>query len=738
VHNYLPSAKQARVELSVDPAVFAPAGHAGTENALVRTVQVEKDGELRVDWTVKLLKPGITRIKVVAQTDEESDAAELAFPVLVHGIEKFVVNSGVLKDGGDASITLDIPDLRRKGSSLLDVRMSPSITSAVLDALPYLEDYPYGCVEQTLSRFVPTVTTAATLHEAGIDLETLGKRAQALEEQRKALPLPQQIENSGYTYPKGAPGALDANAMAARLFLYGRSHAPVFDSKQLQAMTTAGLSALYDQQRDDGSWGWWKGSAVGDPYLSAYAVEGLLKAKSAGVTVKLEVLTKGIAYLDSHLDTTEELNRLAYFSYVLSMTGPAGAASQRYKMADNTLYTRRDRLSPYGLALLALTLHAYKDNEKAAVILRNLVTTAKRDPDRGTVRWESADRQYWNWYNDKEETTAAVLQALVAISPKEQLAPVNGPQSAQTGLAPMAVRWLVDNRRGGHWTSTRQTANVVAALLSYVKATKELNPNFTVTVDVDGKVTKSFHVDGSNALIFDNRFLVGDEILSSGGQKLNIHISGSGSLYWNSYLNYFDMSDPIKGHASAISVERKYYKIVPRIAGGKRSRQAKTDPVPDPVRVTNTDRIPLADGDSLTSGDVIEVELSLKSDNDYSYVVFEDMKPAGCEAVETRSGVAYGDGLCSNFELRDEKVAFFLDTLPQGTRRITYKLRAEIPGTFHALPTNGYAMYAPDIRATSDEWRVSIADAPVVRRGRDRARGRGGDERKGRQGDGEK
>src|SRR5579862_6809601 len=86
------------------------------------------------------------------------------------------------------------------------------------------------------------------------------------------------------------------------------------------------------------------------------------------------------------------------------------------------------------------------------------------------------------------------------------------------------------------------------------------------------------------------------------------------------------------------------------------------------------------------------------------------------EALETRSGESYGDGLCSNMELRDQKIAFFLDTLPQGTRRITYKLRAEVPGLFHALPTNGYAMYTPDIRATSDEWRVSIADAPAVSR----------------------
>lgn len=60
--------------------------------------------------------------------------------------------------------------------------------------------------------------------------------------------------------------------------------------------------------------------------------------------------------------------------------------------------------------------------------------------------------------------------------------------------------------------------------------------------------------------------------------------------------------------------------------------------------------MPLADGATLVSGEIVEVELHLKSDNDYDYVVLEDMKPAGLEAVETRSGVAYGDGAV--FQLR--------------------------------------------------------------------------------------
>ncbi|MCW3099425.1 MAG: hypothetical protein JWL77_5043 [Chthonomonadaceae bacterium] len=693
IHNYLSAAKSARVELVTDGGVFTLA--SGTP--AVRTVQVEKDGEIRVDWTVDVKKAGQTKIKVVAQTDQESDAAVLTFPVLVHGVEKFVVQSGVLHDGGEATLTYDLPEMRRQGASLLDVQLNPSLAATLLDALPYLEDYPYGCTEQTLSRFVPTVLVAKSLRDNGIDLATLGKRAQELERQRAAIPPQQVYADSGYTYPKGAPGVLDAKELASRLFLNGRSHAPIFNDATLKAMTDAGLQRLASTQRDDGSWGWWPGSTVGDPYLTAYALEGLIHARQSDVVVKPEMITKAYDHLASHLNATEDLHLLAYFAYVLSLEGRNNTGPVR-ALAHDTLYPKRDRMNAYGQALLALALHQVKEEKMAQVVVRNLFTLAKRDADRGTTHWEGdADRYYWHWYNDKQETTAMVLRALVAVTPDAQ-----NPADITT-LAAGTVRWLVDNRRGGHWTSTRQTANVVEALLEYAKAQKEFAPDYTVTVDLDGKVQKTYTITAENALLFDNRFLVGDELLSSGAQHLHITMKGRGSLYYNGYLKFFDQSEPIKGVANAIAVERSYFKIVPH------SRRNKAGEMED-----TSERILLADGATLASGDIIEVELHLKSDNDYDYLVFEDMKPAGCEAVETRSGTAYGDGLCSNFELRDEKVAFFVDTLPQGERRITYKLRAEIPGKFHALPTNAYAMYTPDIRALSDEFRITVTDAPAV------------------------
>jgi hypothetical protein len=46
----------------------------------------------------------------------------------------------------------------------------------MLDALPYLIDYPYGCTEQTMSRFLPAVITMKTLRDLGLKPETAMNR----------------------------------------------------------------------------------------------------------------------------------------------------------------------------------------------------------------------------------------------------------------------------------------------------------------------------------------------------------------------------------------------------------------------------------------------------------------------------------------------------------------------------------------------------------------------------------
>jgi hypothetical protein len=145
------------------------------------------------------------------------------------------------------------------------------------------------------------------------------------------------------------------------------------------------------------------------------------------------------------------------------------------------------------------------------------------------------------------------------------------------------------------------------------------------------------------------------------------------------------------------------------------------------------DKQPLADGGTVTSGERVEVVVTVEAKNDYEYLVFEDLKPAGLEAVEVRSGQSiYIRELKSGAveqldrprepgdytgrqrwvyqELRDRKVALFVDKLPQGVWEIRYELRAEVPGSFHALPVLGHAMYVPEIRCNGKEIRITVLD----------------------------
>ena len=126
-------------------------------------------------------------------------------------------------------------------------------------------------------------------------------------------------------------------------------------------------------------------------------------------------------------------------------------------------------------------------------------------------------------------------------------------------------------------------------------------------------------------------------------------------------------------------------------------------------KVEKYERQPLANLAELKSGDLVEVELEIDSKNDYEYLLFEDMKAAGFEPVEVRSGYN-GNSLGAYVEFRDERVCFFVITLARGRHSVAYRLRAEIPGRFSALPTRASAMVAPELRANSDEIKLVIGE----------------------------
>ena len=126
-------------------------------------------------------------------------------------------------------------------------------------------------------------------------------------------------------------------------------------------------------------------------------------------------------------------------------------------------------------------------------------------------------------------------------------------------------------------------------------------------------------------------------------------------------------------------------------------------------RVEKYERQELPNLATLKSGDLVEIELEIDSKNDYEYLIFEDKKAAGFEAVDLQSGYN-GNSLGAYMELRDDRVSFFVRALARGKHSVSYRLRAEIPGKFSALPARAAAMYAPELKANSDEIKLQIED----------------------------
>ena len=169
IHNYLTTSKQVTAVLEIDEkdgamvtsldAKVQRRRQDGWE--LSRVVTIPANAEQRVDWRVRIDQPGQVVVRMKALTNEESDAMQMTFPAYVHGMLKTESFCGVIRPDKDrASITLRVPAERRSEQTRLEIRYSPTLAGAMVDALPYLAEYPYGCTESTLNRFLPAVITS--------------------------------------------------------------------------------------------------------------------------------------------------------------------------------------------------------------------------------------------------------------------------------------------------------------------------------------------------------------------------------------------------------------------------------------------------------------------------------------------------------------------------------------------------------------------------------------------------
>ncbi|HXA52476.1 MAG TPA: MG2 domain-containing protein, partial [Candidatus Acidoferrum sp.] len=271
VHNYLTTEKTARVSLEL-------AGLEVIEGA-TKDVKIPSRGEARLDWRVRAQQVRSAVITGKALTDEESDAIELTLPINIPGVKLGEARGGVAVAGQTATYDLSFPAKVQPGSRLLSVRISPSIAGSLFSAVEYLTTFPYGCVEQTMSSFLPNVIVTKAVSDLGIKAD--------------------------------------------------------LEKADVQRKIRAGLERLYNFQHEDGGWGWWE-TDESHPFMTAYVVAGLTQAKAAGVQIEQERVDRGAAWVRKALREDPRLaaDLRAYMAFaVADKETIAGIYADRTKLS---------------------------------------------------------------------------------------------------------------------------------------------------------------------------------------------------------------------------------------------------------------------------------------------------------------------------------------------------------------------------------------------------------------------
>lgn len=650
-------------------------------------LEIPAGGEITETWAVTATRPGPVRFKATAAGATDGDAMERTIQAVEHGMEQFAGSSVRVADG-DAELTLRLPSQRKPGSTTVRIDVTPSLAATLLDALPYLADYPYGCTEQTLSRFLPAVLVRRTLRDAGIDAETAMAR----------------------TF-----GGIEP-AHAAATHPGGRK-----DLSKLDAMVAAGLERLADFQHEDGGWGWWK-EGSSDAWMTAYVVWGLSLAREAGIDVPGDRTARAAAWLDRRLVELEsDPATAAWVLHALAAAAaPQSTPSAAVSKAMDRLLAQEESLTAYSRALGAIALNRFGRTQDARRWVVNLENGVVRDdaaspglagtgPASATVataHW-GRDTGWHRWQDGPVESTATVLRALLAIDPANK-------------LAVPAATWLQRNRRGAQWNNTRDTALTVLALNDWLRVTGEAKPDLAFRVEVDGRTLAEADVRGRPLWDIRRSFEVPAEWLTGTHVVRIRRTAGTSPIHAAVQARWFSTEEPVRALGNELFLRRDYFRLVPRETL---------------LRGTVLDRVPLADGESVRSGDRIESVLTMETKNEGEYLLLEDTKPAGFEAVEQRSGGGavlrelrkaaanapatkggrepeeYGDRTASaHAEWRDRHGAFFVDRIGQGFWELRSEFRAERPGRFHALPATVEAMYVPELRANGDEVRLEVHD----------------------------
>ncbi len=619
VHNNTGEALEATVGLQAAGFMLDDPGTA------TQTISLPAGGRLRVNWWGTVEDIEALDLVFSASGGGFSDATRPVWgdlAVLRYSTPQTFATAGTLDQAGEKLEIVNLPRTFDASGGNLQVELAPSLAAAMTAGLDVLEHYPYECTEQTLSRFLPNLEAYRAIQSLGLNAPDLKDR--------------------------------------------------------LDRTLNEGLQRLIYSQNADGGWGWWPESTIvekaSDPYLTAYVLFGLGRARNAGVFVDETVIQQAVNYLlavmpsPAMLSDSWQLDRLAFEHFALAQAGsgdPSGTSS---------LFNLRDQLSPWARAFLALSLESLvAGDERVDLLLSDLEATALR----------SASGAHWEGGNAAVNMETPVFNTAAVVYAIAQ----NDPAAV---VLPEAMRYLMAARAAdGGWSSTYETAWALLALTEVMKGTGELAGDFGFAATLNGLPFVTGQAGGEARLNpVRTSVPVADLYPADPNALLIQHEAGPGRLYYTAHLNVLRPVAEVGALNRGFSVTRSYEQTGEKLAEWRAGM-----------------------------GDLIRVRVAVTLQQDAYYLVVEDYIPAGAEILDTSLETSqqilpqfdardpfeagWGWWIFSPPKIYDDRVAWAVDYVPAGTYEFTYTLVLNQAGEYGVLPARAWQFYFPEVQGNS-------------------------------------
>ncbi|APR78666.1 Hypothetical protein A7982_04013 [Minicystis rosea] len=449
-------------------------------------------------------------------------------------------------------------------------------------------------------------------------------------------------------------------------------------TEEIRARAASAIARLTSLQQHSGGFGAFSAGSPVDVYLSVYALHALSAARRAGHKVPDDALDRARSYVHGEVRDTVFGDRdtgghdeMAFALRVLTEAHEPDVDRIR------AVYDQRERLSPYGMAQLALAMDDMDRRRDTLVLEAIQRVLATREDERQNPR-------ILRWYDGSARTLGAVLEAALAID-------VGRKDAGRLATRLLAAR---DEARGG-FGSTHETSHALAALAAYAATVRAEGP-FTPRVLLDGAPLTA----GARTSMLAWYTIPAAQVM---GKEHTLRIEAPGTAWFAIASRCVEPLGPLdevaRGEAAAL------HRVLEDASGKPLGAHAR-------VRL----------------GELVRVRLFLHSEHATPpYLALRDRMAGGLspidgahettpraslwallgmgaddDAVDSRGHwAARSLDAISHRAFSAGRATFYMTQPGSGLREITYGARATTVGTFVLPPAEIEALYAPSFVARS-------------------------------------